>query len=119
MTNRNIGAKPLALQPEWQYHGVLSSKMKNFCSICLEESPSLQLACSHAYHRKCIVACMRRKQECALCRSTDFNTIKIYCEQCLGAYFATTFLENMQQIEGEQKFCCNECKEGSIYSIQK
>ena len=48
-----------------------------------------------------------------MCRSSPFNNVKIYCEQCFSSYHQTTLLEHMYTLDFEKQIC-DGCKESNM-----
>ena len=100
---------------KWEQHEALNPQ--DICSVCLENNPSLQLQCGHVYHRSCIIACLQRKRECVLCRTSDFNMAHVYCEQCRMAYYETTLLNHMESLQLSRQLC-EGCREEQMGQLQ-
>ena len=80
----NIRPKSINSWPRDQLKNI--KLLKEICSICLNRNLTIELQCGHVYHNKCIVECLNRKQQCPLCRSTNFKNVKSYCSKCQLAY---------------------------------
>jgi len=55
------------------YKNITSGKE---CSICLDDESDIKLnACSHEFHKKCIIIWIKEKPTCPVCRKNIFHDI--------------------------------------------
>ena len=83
---------------DWRYGG---STPTDNCGICNSSEVSLELSCGHRYHKKCMRQYMTSKKQCMVCNSTDFDNVKMYCDQCMKSYYET----NLTAIGYEKQIC--------------
>ena len=90
----------------------MKQSVSDYCSICLDGNMNCQTSCGHKFHLLCFQDWIRKNADCPLCKSKNFNDVRIYCEKCkhresliqLGPFTTLNFING-------NRINCDECKD--------
>lgn len=78
------------------------------CLICLEDNTDVFTACLHNFHIKCLLSWFIKHRNCPLCKRTNIDSIKVFCNNCNSKFIFLSINQTIKNF-GKWQYFVNVC----------